>query len=239
MDNASETLDGDALSLIPGLTLLVVEDCKVSAQSIRLMARACNIRVRHATSIAAARRHLSIFRPSAVVVDIGLPDGSGCRLIREIVAGAANRPAILAISGASEGREAALNAGADAFSPKPFTTPDRLRDIIGSILPASNIAAPHGSYRPDASQEEFLRQDLLRIQAALKDAIPADDRERLEYCGQFLRGLGAELDDDDLELAGLALVDHSTGTADPSQAAVDTASRAIDLCTNRLELRTG
>ena len=52
-----------------GLTVLVFEDGHFACEAIRLQS---------------ARRHLQVYRPSVVIVDIGLPYGNGTELIEEV-----------------------------------------------------------------------------------------------------------------------------------------------------------
>ncbi len=65
-----------------------------------------------------ARRHMRLYRPSVVIVDIGLPDGSGLDLIREISSANTRVPAIIGTSGDDMMHNAALKAGADTFISK-------------------------------------------------------------------------------------------------------------------------
>ena len=59
------------------VTILLVEDSRSASEAIRLYAAESGARVRRADSLHAASRHLAIYRPSVVMVDLGLPDGDG------------------------------------------------------------------------------------------------------------------------------------------------------------------
>ncbi|MEM6483192.1 MAG: response regulator, partial [Pseudomonadota bacterium] len=67
-----------------GLTILVVEDSRFACETMRLMCLRSGARIRRADSLKSARRHLKVYRPSAVIIDMGLPDGSGVDLIEEL-----------------------------------------------------------------------------------------------------------------------------------------------------------
>ena len=60
-----------------GLTVLVVEDSRFACEAMRLLCLRSGARIRRADSLKSARRHLSVYRPSIVVVDLGLPDDFG------------------------------------------------------------------------------------------------------------------------------------------------------------------
>lgn len=99
--------DLDPLNLMPkpipnrpllGLTILIVEDSRFSCEAMRFMALRSGARLRRANSIQSAKRHLRVYMPSVIIVDVGLPDGSGLDLIREL---SNMRPRVAALMGTS------------------------------------------------------------------------------------------------------------------------------------------
>ncbi|NUB44333.1 response regulator [Fertoebacter nigrum] len=111
-----------AQPLLPlaGLTVLAVEDSRFASDALRLLCQRSGARLRRAANLHAARAHLSVYRPDAVIVDLGLPDGRGEGLIRDLVLHGPSRPRILGCSGDPDGRGMALAAGADGFLDKPL-----------------------------------------------------------------------------------------------------------------------
>ena len=73
-----------------GLTVLAVEDSRFASEALRLMCQRLGARLRRAETLHAAHAHLRLYRPDIVIVDLGLPDGRGEALIREIVMAARN-----------------------------------------------------------------------------------------------------------------------------------------------------
>jgi len=79
---------------------------------------------------------LAGFRPSAIVMDLQMPDGDGIDTIRMLRTWSPTRTVpIIATSSASSGRSGAdaLAAGADAFTPKPLD-PDDFLQLVAQHL---------------------------------------------------------------------------------------------------------
>jgi len=127
-----------------GLTILLVEDSRYCSDAVRLMCLKSGARLRRADTVAAARRHLATYRPSVAVVDLGLPDGSGLEVIRDLAALQPSAPAILATSGddGGSGPVEALAAGADAFMAKPLKSLKTFQSEILALFPDRRIRHP-------------------------------------------------------------------------------------------------
>jgi two-component system OmpR family response regulator len=170
---------------LAGLTVLVVEDSRFACEAMRLLCLRSGARIRRADTLRAARRHLQRYRPSVLLVDPGLPDGSGIDLIAEQALARPRVDVILAVSGDPAQEEAALAAGAQGFLPKPFTSLDAFQQAILSRLPENPMPrAPRGLAGEDVHPDEAaLLDDLAQAADLLADI---DDDRDLAYLTQFL-----------------------------------------------------
>jgi CheY-like chemotaxis protein len=186
---------------LAGVTVLLVEDSRFASEAVRLLCLRSGARIRRADSLRSAERHLATYRPTVVVVDLGLPDGSGLGLIARLAAAQPRLPAILATSGDEGAREAALAAGADAFLPKPCTGLAAFqRAVLGALrLDGAAAAAAADEVAPDRLA---YRDDLAGARQMLADpAGPA----AMAYAARFLAGVARSADDPPLAEAAADL----------------------------------
>ncbi len=183
-----------------GLTVLVVEDSRVASEAMRLLCLRSGARIRRADTLRAARRHLKVYRPSAIIVDLGLPDGSGLDLITELDGTVPRVPVLLASSGDPGVEDAALAAGADGFMAKPIHSLAVFQDAILSRLPAER--QPPG---PRALVEDVIIPDngafCDDMAHAAEVLIDTEDGKMLDYAAQFLGGVARSAKDDALARA--------------------------------------
>ncbi|MEX0279725.1 MAG: response regulator transcription factor [Arenibacterium sp.] len=213
-----------------GLTILVVEDSRYASEAMRLLCLRSGARIRRADCIKSARRHLQVYRPSAIVADLGLPDGSGLDLIRELDVAVPRVPILLATSADLGKDTAALEAGADGFLEKPVTSLAVFQTAILSRLPPEE--QPTG---PRQINDETIFPDPLALQDDLEhvaDVLNATPEEKtLDYVAQFVGGLARSALDRDLEQAASDLAQAS---AEGRPLAVNTA-RIAGLVQDRLQ----
>ena len=92
------------------------------------------------TSTIADARSILASRPvDVVLLDVHLPDGLGLDLANDLRQGGPERPAVLALTASvlPIDQQAAIDAGCDAFLPKPFAAPDLLQLVL-SLARARN-----------------------------------------------------------------------------------------------------
>lgn len=193
---------------LQGLTLLAVEDSRFAGEALRLMAHRSGARLRRAESLASAGRHLRLYRPELVLVDIGLPDGSGLQLIAEIALRPDNPPPILAMSGDPGCRDSALAQGAAVFWEKPLPGLLRFQTEILRLLPGQRgPMTPDLPLRPDRLA---LGEDLARAADLLQRDPSVEARS---YLARFLGGVARHAQDFALERAAEALAAGEGGSA--------------------------
>jgi CheY-like chemotaxis protein len=192
---------------LQGETVLVVEDSRFTCEALRLLCQRSGARIRRADTIRSARRHLQAFRPSVVIIDLGLPDGSGADLIRELSAASPRITAIVGMSGDDGASEAALAAGADAFLAKPIATVGQFQQVILSALPETPRLLRAVSTDAVTPDRLAVRDDLARIATALADGDATD------YAAQFLGGLARVTGDEELDEAALLLAERGIDAA--------------------------
>lgn len=183
---------------LSGLTMLAVEDSRFASEALRLLCQRSGARLRRAETLAAARRHLAVYRPDVVLVDLGLPDGSGIDLIRELTRSGDCSSLVLAISGDPDGWSAAIRAGAAGFLDKPL---ESLAAFQAQILlhltgPASSALSPDN--RPIIPDRQALHDDLVRAAGLIGQDATTPKR----YVADFLHGLARSSHDS--ALAGAA-----------------------------------
>lgn len=179
-----------------GRTLLLIEDSRQASDAIRLMFQGAQGRLRRADSLSAGRRHLSLYLPDAVLIDLGLPDGSGLDLIGELNTHRPRIPLIIAMSGQPELASAALQAGADRFLAKPFQSVTEFRSAFAPIFFARNDSPAFSQDFPP--NPCALRDDLYLALDLLCGETCADKRS---YALQFIATLARMTQDTGLRMA--------------------------------------
>lgn len=191
-----------------GTTVLVVEDSRYASEALRLLCLRSGARIRRADSLAAAHKHLQVYRPNVVLVDLGLPDGSGAELIDELAKAPNRIDVIFGMSGDTGAQAMTMAAGADGFLAKPIANLGEFQEAILSRLPEQ--ARPEG---PHPVNDEEITPDPV---ALLDDFTHAADilsahsggEDMLDYIAQFLASVARVADDAEVAQAAADLSEH-------------------------------
>lgn len=124
-------------SLNPGVSqkrrVLVIEDNLDSVHTMALLVKMMGHEVEFAINGFAALDVARKFRPHVVLLDIGLPDFNGCKIVEQLKwEPDFQHTRFIAISAlpAQQHRQAALDAGCTDFFPKPID-PKVLEEVLG------------------------------------------------------------------------------------------------------------
>ncbi|MGB0661122.1 MAG: response regulator [Mangrovicoccus sp.] len=199
-----------------GLTVLVVEDSRFASEAVRLLCLRSGARIRRADCLNSARRHLRTYRPAVVIVDLGLPDGSGEDLIQELAESSDPMELVLATSGDPDGRARAMAAGAMDFFEKPISSLASFQELILGHLPPE--ARPTGLRMMSEDQVVpdpiAYHDDLLHV----ADLLAAEEDPPVDYIAQFLSGIARSAGDREMMQAAQQLSWSLQEGSDPSDA---------------------
>lgn len=153
-----------ALAHPPKPHILIVEDEDAIAAALTYALATDGMMTTHVRLIADARRNLAERRPALMILDVGLPDGSGFELCRELRS-ASTLPIILLTARSEEiDRVVGLELGADDYVTKPFS-PREVSLRVRSVL------------RRVSSEPEHMTTTLFRLD---------EDAQRIMFSGTLL-----------------------------------------------------
>jgi two-component system KDP operon response regulator KdpE len=119
--------------------ILVVDDQPQMRRLMRSTLTAAGYEIEDAKTGEEALQRVREFRPDLVLLDINMPGMGGLATCREIRTGADIGIIMLTVRNSEKDKVAALDAGADDFVTKPFSTPELLARIRAALrrLPVS------------------------------------------------------------------------------------------------------
>lgn len=130
--------------------ILIVEDEANIRRFVRIALEQEGMSVIEASTLAQARMDAATRRPDLMIVDLGLPDGDGRDLIRDLRSWVYSPILVLSAREREEEKVAALNAGADDYLVKPFGVPEllaRIRALLRRSQLVPNVQAASSRVR--------------------------------------------------------------------------------------------
>jgi len=139
--------------------ILIIEDEPTIRTVLRVLLEAQGYRCVEADTALRAEIEARSHRPDLLLVDLGLPDADGLKVIRRVRAWSQVPIVVLSARTLEEQKIAALDAGADDYVTKPFSAPEllaRLRAALRRDLRGSAPAAvlQFGLLRVDLARRE-------------------------------------------------------------------------------------
>ena len=200
IDDFLTTRQPTAIRPLLGLTVLLIEDSRFASEAVRLLCIRSGARIRRADSLENARKHLAVYRPSVVIIDAGLPDGSGLPLIEQLVLGTPRIDVILGTSGDVGLEDEVMRLGADGFLPKPLENLAAFQAAILKHLPSDQ--QPPG---PRLVNDETVAPDMIAYHDDLShvaEVLGSDETpDSVDYVTQFLGGVAQSAADKDINRA--------------------------------------
>ncbi len=127
----------------PGLRLLVVDDEKAIRSFLKTSLSAYGFYVFEAASGKEALDKAVAAHPDVVILDLGLPDIDGVEVVKRLRKRSQTPIIILSVRDEASEKICALDAGADDYLTKPFSTGEllaRLRAVIRRLVPADKTS---------------------------------------------------------------------------------------------------
>jgi DNA-binding NarL/FixJ family response regulator len=116
---------------MPGSILVVDDDASVRGLVVRILRSWGHTAIGEAGSVAEALAYADARRPAVVLVDVGLPDGDGFSLTRQLRAQwCATRVVVFSSDADPANAAAAARAGAVGFFPKDELLSPALRRLV-------------------------------------------------------------------------------------------------------------
>ena len=152
-----------------GIPILLVEDDPGVVRFVAAGLSAHGYRPLHAGSLAEAWQRLGerldARMPRLLVLDLGLPDGDGVDLVARLRADPrfAALPVLVLSARQDEAQKiAALDAGADDYLTKPFSSGELLARVRAMLRRAALAPAPPGALRTGALEIDLARHEVRR-----------------------------------------------------------------------------
>jgi two-component system, OmpR family, catabolic regulation response regulator CreB len=134
-------------------SVLIVEDEIAIADTLIYALNAQGFTVRYAASLGTARKEITTLRPDLLILDIGLPDGEGFDLCRELRANVVTKtlPIVMLTARSEEvDRIVGLELGADDYVAKPFSPREVVLRVKAILRRAPQAALSSAGIEIDA-----------------------------------------------------------------------------------------
>lgn len=138
--------------------VLVIEDEPGIRAVLRVLLTAEGYRYIEADTALRAEIEARSHKPDLMLIDLGLPDGDGLKVIRRVRAWSPVPIVVLSARTMEEQKVAALDAGADDYITKPFSAPELLARLRAALRRVTH-AAPSATLRFGGVRVDLARRE--------------------------------------------------------------------------------
>ncbi len=193
------------------MRILLVEDDAVIGAAVRDHLAAEGHGVDWAASLAQAADYLAVSQSELILLDLGLPDGSGLDLLRKIRRGAQAQVPVVILSAQDQiaTRIEGLNAGADDYLVKPFDLSELSarvaavrRRVAGQAAPMRRIGPVEVDFSNRIIRRDGAQIELTAREWAVLERLTRRENARVSKADieEALYALGAEVESNTVEV---------------------------------------
>lgn len=149
---------------VPGPLILVIEDEPQMRRFIRASLTARGYQMLEGSTLKEAKLLASSHNPDLLLLDLGLPDGDGIELTKDLREWSQMPIIVLSARGLEADKVAALDSGADDYLTKPFGVDEllarirvALRHAVGDAKSEAQPVLEFGTLRIDLVRREVTR----------------------------------------------------------------------------------
>jgi two-component system KDP operon response regulator KdpE len=139
--------------------ILVIEDEPAIRTVLRVLLESQGYRVAEADTALRAEIEARSHKPDLLLIDLGLPDADGLKVIRRVRAWSQVPIVVLSARTMEEQKIAALDAGADDYVTKPFSAPELLARLRAALRRDVRGAAAVALLKFGALQIDLARRE--------------------------------------------------------------------------------
>ncbi len=151
--------------------VLVVEDEEAIVRFLRATLESKGFRMKHSGTARDGLQQVRSQGPDIVLLDLGLPDGDGLNVTREIRAESAVPVIVISARGQESDKVSALDAGADDYLTKPFG----VDELLARIRVALRHAARGNQLGPAQVYESTADGRTLRVDLTARTVVISGD----------------------------------------------------------------
>lgn len=122
--------------------VLIVDDERQIRRFLKASLTAQGYDILEAETIQDALKMATSYLPDLVILDLGLPDGDGIKVIQSVREWSTMPIIVLSVRGQEKDKVAALDAGADDYLTKPFSTGELLARLRAALRRLAGPAEP-------------------------------------------------------------------------------------------------